>query len=434
MIALRYAANAVISLSLLTASPAQVRLDDASVQRQLIDTVTGREATHLQRNTSERLRIGASVSAADQPPPTGCRLLGQAVSIDPPNDTLVSSFPPLQLDVRTPLEPTVLASGGRSYLIYELHLRNFTSDALQLRSIEVLNAESALEKPVVAFQEEQLRELVRLVGVDSEATRLTLKAGQGAVAFLCLAFAGGTSVPTKLRHRVFSSGAVAEGPTIGTRSTRIQALGRPLAGTNWTAANGPSLDSHHRMGLFVAGGLAQISRRYALDWKKYRDGKSYSGDARDVNAYFAYGQTVLAVADGKVVVARDGFPNNVPRTAAGFTPAVPVTMESLPGNFIVIDLGDGQFAQYAHLQPGSVQVKVGDRVQRGQSLARIGNSGDAREPHLHFQVATSPDILASEGLPFLFDHYRLSVSGAHWETRTMDFPMGSGVIDFGALR
>jgi murein DD-endopeptidase MepM/ murein hydrolase activator NlpD len=105
-------------------------------------------------------------------------------------------------------------------------------------------------------------------------------------------------------------------------------------------------------------------------------------------------------------------------------------MESVAGNRVVIDIGGGQYAYYAHLQPGSVRVKKGDRVRRGQLLARVGNSGDAREPHLHFQLTDRPDVLASEGLPHLFERYRTRSGGA-WETRTQEYPMGDTVVDFG---
>jgi murein DD-endopeptidase MepM/ murein hydrolase activator NlpD len=142
-----------------------------------------------------------------------------------------------------------------------------------------------------------------------------------------------------------------------------------------------ALDLHHRPGLFVAGGLAQISRRYAIDWKQRINGHLQSGDPLDVRTYHAYAQPVFAVADAVVVQAQDGMPDNTPRTAAGFAPALPLSMETLAGNYVVLDLGEGQYAHYAHLQPGGVNVKTGERVRRGQALARIGNSGDARWPH-----------------------------------------------------
>jgi murein DD-endopeptidase MepM/ murein hydrolase activator NlpD len=140
---------------------------------------------------------------------------------------------------------------------------------------------------------------------------------------------------------------------------------------------------------------------------------------------------VLAVADGRVVAARDGFPDNIPKTEAGFEPALPVTLATVGGNQVVIDLGNGQFAAYYHLQPGSVRVKAGDRVSRGQLLARVGNSGDARWPHLHFQVTDKADVMASEGLPHLFDSYRTKAANQPWETRTREYPMGDVVVDFG---
>lgn len=375
---------------------------------------------------------GFAANAADLQAPKGCDIVSHSALAKQMAKKPSSSFPPIQLELRTPLAPTVLSSAGLNYLIYELHMRNFSEETLNLRSIEVINADNDAEQAFVEYKDEQLKQRLRQVGVDKQDKRLHLNAGQSAIAYLCLAFDDKDPVPNKLRHRIVLDGVVADGSMIETHATKLHVLGRPLTGSNWTAANGPSLDSHHRMGLLVVGGLAQNSRRYAFDWKKYQNGLSYAGDALDVHSYFAYAQSVLAVADGTVMLARDGMPNNIPRTAAGFTTAVPITMDSIAGNFVVIDIGDGQFAQYFHLEPGSVRVKIGDRVQRGQALARVGNSGDAREPHLHFQISTTTDVFASEGLPFVFDHYRLNVQGTEWQNRTNEYPMGKGVIDFGS--
>lgn len=343
------------------------------------------------------------------------------------------AFPPVQLQVRTPLAPTVLPSAGRNYLVYELHLQNFSSDAMTLRGIEVLDADKANAQPIAHIRQEQLDARLRRVTIGENAgANRNLATGQGSVALLCLAFDAGTPVPARLRHRVLLDGAVAEGPAIGTRTTALRTLARPVAGANWSPDNSPSLQSHHRMGLWVVDGIAQISRRYALDWKKYgKDGKPWSGDQRDVRAYHAYGENTYAVADGTVIEAQDAYPDNVPRTPAGFEPAVPVTMASIAGNRVVIDIGDEQFAYYAHLKPGSVRVKTGDRVRRGQLLAQIGNSGDARLPHLHFQLTSNPDVLASEGLPHLFEQYRMRVGDSAPERRVGEYPMGDVVLDFG---
>lgn len=341
-------------------------------------------------------------------------------------------FPPLQVQVRTPLEPTVLPSAGRNFLVYELHVQNFTTAPVALRGIEVLDADGPAAAPLADLKGANLGASLSQVTIgDDPRDARQLEPGQSVVAFLCLAFDAAVPVPARLRHRVLLDQATAEGPAVGTRTTPLAVLGRPLVGPGWTPANSPSLHSHHRMGLWVVDGSARISRRYAIDWKKYdRHGKSYAGDPADVRAYHAYGHKVLAVASGRIVTARDGFPDNVPKTEAGFEPALPVTMDNIGGNQVVIDIGNGQFAAYYHLQPGSIGVKAGDQVRRGQMLGRIGNSGDSRWPHLHFQVTDRADIMASEGLPHLFDAYQLG-TGDKGEPRTGEYPMGEAVLDFG---
>jgi len=77
-----------------------------------------------------------------------------------------------------------------------------------------------------------------------------------------------------------------------------------------------------------------------------------------------------------------------------------LTIEQADGNHVVLDLGDGRYALYAHFKPGSVRVKAGDRVSRGQVLGEVGTSGNSSEPHLHFHVMDGPSALASNGLPY----------------------------------
>jgi murein DD-endopeptidase MepM/ murein hydrolase activator NlpD len=181
----------------------------------------------------------------------------------------------------------------------------------------------------------------------------------------------------------------------------------------------------------ILDGRAVDSRRYAIDWKEIRDVASFSGDARDMHSYYAYGKTVLVVAAGRVVSARDGLPDNIPGHGESFHPAVPITFETVVGNTITLDLGGGQFAYYMHLQPESLRVKVGDRVRRGQVLARVGASGDAREPHLHFEVTTSSKPLAGEGVPYLIDRYRCkSARDGHAELYIHELPLGGSVVIF----
>jgi len=110
---------------------------------------------------------------------------------------------------------------------------------------------------------------------------------------------------------------------------------------------------------------------------------------------------------------------------------VPITLETIAGNTITIDLGGGQFAYYMHLQPNSLRVKAGDRVRRGHVLACIGASGDAREPHLHFELTTSPKVIRGEGIPYLLNRYRSKSNvNASVEVHTDDLPLDKDLAEF----
>jgi murein DD-endopeptidase MepM/ murein hydrolase activator NlpD len=302
--------------------------------------------------------------------------------------------------------------------------------------IEVLDADASAAKPIVTFEAEQLDTMLQYVGgkgVPNPKGSIVIADGQSAIIFMLVAFDPGSQIPKRLLHHVITPDSVAEGATITTNSTALHVLGPPVEGANWLAADGPSndQDNHHRRGIFIFDGRGVISRRYAIDWKEIRDGVSFSGDSREAGSYYSYEKTVLAVADSRVVAARDGLPNNIPGHGDSFHPAVPMTLETVAGNTITLDLAGGQFAYYMHLQPGSLRVKVGDRVRRGQILARVGCSGDAREPHLHFEVTNSSKPMSGEGVPYLIDRYRCKSVNGVLELRTHELPLNKSVVVFG---
>ena len=352
---------------------------------------------------------------------------------DNKNATKAAPFP-LQLEMRVPFEPTAFPSGPHVYLMYELHLTNYLPMPLSLARIEVLDADAIDAQPIASFEAEQLETMLQpLGGRNDRRERLVIAGGQGAIAYMCVTFDRNARIPNKLVHRVSTDDAAVEGAVIGTRHIELHVLGPPVEGANWLAADGPSNDedNHHRRGVVVLDGRAVDSRRYAIDWKQIKDGSSFSGDARDVHSYYAYGKAVLAVADGRVVTARDGLPDNIPGHGEAFHPAVPITLETVAGNTITLDLGGGQFAYYMHLQPGSVRVSAGDLVRRGHVMARVGGSGDAREPHLHFEVTTSSNPHAGEGVPYLIDRYQcISACEGRVELHVGELPMNRNVIEF----
>jgi hypothetical protein len=186
-----------------------------------------------------------------------------------------------------------------------------------------------------------------------------------------------------------------EGPTIGP----------PLRGGLWLTGNGPAAESGHRRALIPVGGTPSIAQRFAIDYVKVGDDfRTFTGDSLQNASYHAYGQDALAVGDGKVVATKDGIPQNVPGINSR---AVPITLETVGGNHVIIDLGGGRFAFYAHLQPGSLRVKVGDQVRKGQVVGLVGNSGNSTEPHLHFHLSDGNSPLGSEGIPYLHDSFEL---------------------------
>lgn len=347
---------------------------------------------------------------------------------------------PLQLEMSVPFEPTAYPSAGRSYLAYELYLTNFGSSPLTLRRVEVLDSDKFAAAPIAAFEASQLDALVQPIGAQTSADGNSdphrLAGGTTVVLFMWIALDEGAHVPNKLRHRILTTESVTEGAVIGTHHTELKVLSPPVTGTNWLADDGPSndQDNHHRRGILVFQGRALISRRYAIDWQQSQEGKTFSGDASDKRSYYAYGKPVLAVADSTVVTVRDGLPDNVPRHNGEFTPAIDMTPDTVFGNYIVLDLGGQQFATYCHLQPGSLHVKVGDHVRRGQVLAMIGDSGDARQPHVHFQVQTSANPLAGEGVPYLIDHYRDKSADGVWQTAARELPLGNTLVDLGGVQ
>ena len=99
----------------------------------------------------------------------------------------------------------------------------------------------------------------------------------------------------------------------------------------------------------------------------------------------------------------DGLPEQVP----GIFPEG-ISLEEADGNSVILDIGGGNYALYAHFQPGSVRVEEGDRVKRGEVLGLVGNSGNSLAPHLHFHVMSGPQSLASNGLPYEVDSFEVT--------------------------
>ena len=91
-----------------------------------------------------------------------------------------------------------------------------------------------------------------------------------------------------------------------------------------------------------------------------------------------------------------------------------------------------RWAFFAHLQPGSIRVRVGQRVKRGQLIGLLGNSGNAVGPHLHFQVsdALAESLNANEGVPYVFDAYEQITPDGKTRHRTRVIPLNGEIVRF----
>lgn len=183
----------------------------------------------------------------------------------------------------------------------------------------------------------------------------------------------------------------------------------PVRGNNWVALNGccdPGWP--HRDGILAANMKLNNSQRFAIDWKRTNDqGEFLTGDKTQNESYVDYGMPVYAVADGTVTSALDDMDANVPGVLPASDPvlAARLSVEDIDGNHIIMDLGSGVYAMYAHFLKGSLQVKPGDKVKKGQQIGQLGNTGNSNAPHLHFQLMNGPSLLDADALPFVFDRF-----------------------------
>ncbi|QRG66030.1 M23 family metallopeptidase [Brevibacillus choshinensis] len=154
---------------------------------------------------------------------------------------------------------------------------------------------------------------------------------------------------------------------------------------------------------------AYPSQRYAFDFLVMRNGRTYSGDPKRNDSYYAFGMPILAPASGTVLKVSGSIWDNEPGS---------YNEEYAAGNFVEIDHGNGEYSLLAHLKHGSVTVKPGVHVERGQVIGQCGNSGNSREPHLHMQVSDSSDLLGAHSIRIRFADQAQIVQG--------DFVRGAG--------
>ncbi len=145
-------------------------------------------------------------------------------------------------------------------------------------------------------------------------------------------------------------------------------------------------------------------QRYAYDFIQLDENpKSFKNDWSQMSDYYCYDEKILAPADGEVVKVY-----NKAQDSILFKPGKFLSKSNhIAGNHIILKHKAKEYTTLAHLKKDSITVKKGDKVKRGQVIARCGNTGNSTEPHLHFQLQDHKSFFFSNGLPIEFQNIKL---------------------------
>jgi len=169
-------------------------------------------------------------------------------------------------------------------------------------------------------------------------------------------------------------------------------LSFPLAGGTYLVAHGGNLRllNHHRVSKSQAYALDIVQ----LNWLGMR---AAGICPRRLAKYRILGDVLYSPCNGTVTAVVNDVADLLPGE---------MDKKHVAGNYIVIQLHDAEiYIGLTHLMQGSVKVKPGERVSMGQALARVGNSGNTSEPHLHIHAKRSGDpksMLDGAAVPMRF--------------------------------
>lgn len=311
-----------------------------------------------------------------------------------------------------PKPPVVLVSvldtphkarvNGVEVLAYELLVTNLEKTECKLLNLECLS-EGKVIKSYVGPDLLAISKQMAWGGTQLKAP--VLAPGQATIIFLWLE---GSPIPKSLTHRLTVD--TGEGPLalegietqVVTSEPIVVGLPFQKAG-RWAAIGAPSNQAGHRRAVLFLDGRPWLSQRFAIDWIMLGpDGLAARGNGSKNEDHYCYGVEAVAVADGVIAETYDKIPDQKPSPTER---SVPITTETIGGNWVALKLGEGQYGMYAHLIPGSLRVKKGDKVKRGDVIGLVGNTGNSTAPHLHFHVSRTPNWTKSVGLPYQIDSF-----------------------------
>ncbi|MBK5233713.1 MAG: M23 family metallopeptidase [Thermoleophilia bacterium] len=300
----------------------------------------------------------------------------------------------------------VRGADNRMHLAYELQVVNQSPLDVTIKKIGIRGGKNLLGK---AMTETDIAGRINNFGGGTGATVL---AGSNSMIIVDATYSRSRKTPKRISHGVVLSWT---DPTTselkklrfaGVRSRvgqrKAVRVDAPLRGGKWVGANGCCVLNPHRGATLSIDGTIRVPERFAIDYVQLNDDdRLFSGPLNENSSYPYFGDPIYSVAKGKVVRVRDGLPEQTP----GSLPTN-ATLQMAGGNHVVVNIGHGRFAFYAHLQPGSITVKKGQRIKSGRVIGKLGNTGNTDGAHLHFHIMDSASPLQSNGLPFVFRKFR----------------------------
>jgi hypothetical protein len=358
------------------------------------------------------LVLGACIAAAALGGPAAT--FGARTHEDPPSGIAPgTAFAAFEAQVLTRPQ-AVLATDGKRHIAYELVLTGSTSASLKVTRVKVRDADS--KRTLLTLSGKALASHLTTIGDTETPLKGSIVGGsESAVLWLDVRLPARGPRPARLDHVVTGVVQVkgGKGPAVTSVLTPVRTdrsaplvLGPPVGGGGrWFASDGCCNDyTHHRWGMLSVNGDLQVPQRFAIDWYVLDEQhRSWVGDPSKLSNYLTYGRPVIAAADGVVVAARDGISET---TSAPNPPPIP-PIDQTVGNNVILRVAPGLFLLHGHMQPGSVRVRRGQRVKRGDVLGLIGSSGNSSTPHLHFQVDTTPTFFPTDSVPYVFDRFDL---------------------------
>lgn len=311
-------------------------------------------------------------------------------------------------------DPIPAPTSDKQLLAYELQFVNSGDEPKRVSRIEIWEQ----KKLLASFSGDALIQQSTVYHpktgpVKEKIKTIELQKDMGAFIFLSVTMDKNKTAPSKLENRIwittakdgnsYANAEVLSYP-ITVSTDKPVMLGPPLHGNGWIAEAAFSPTSYHRRAVLPFDGGFYLAQRYAIDFERMcDDGLEVHGNMHENGNWQAYGYELLAVADG--VVSKISERTVADNTPPGF-PNPPPAVEDATGNYVILQVmqhNKNYYVLYAHMQPNSIKVKVGQKVKKGDVIGILGNSGNSSAPHLHLHVTDTNEGEKSNGVPFMFD-------------------------------